>query len=182
MPFTNIDQEATSLINEIRAISAGLKFNSKFTFILDGAANYQQHLNQLNFSGVYLIEIRNNLNLPFQDWYNVFQPLWSDPQYIHRWVPNIKQVRVNVHLGDPPMPWIPIYIGKSQNIRGRINGHIDIPLEQPTTALKLRARLNLYGQEFRISTININVNNYDLIVSEVEKETRNRYSPILGKQ
>jgi hypothetical protein len=78
--------------------------------------------------------------------------------------------------------WFPLYIGKSQSIAKRVKEHIDLELKKPTTAMKLLERVNIYGAKFRISTIKINVNNYDLIVPEFENYFRDKINPIIGRK
>ncbi|HCA07790.1 hypothetical protein [Chryseobacterium sp.] len=78
--------------------------------------------------------------------------------------------------------WLPIYIGKNKNIYCRIREHIDLSPQKQTYAMKLKHRTNLHGLEFRVSTIELDVKNYDFIVPYVEKSLREEYHPIIGKQ
>lgn len=78
--------------------------------------------------------------------------------------------------------WVPIYLGKCRNIASRVIGHLELGLDQPTTALKLESRHNLKGKVFRLSTVRVDVVNYDLIVPSLERALRDKYNPILGRQ
>jgi hypothetical protein len=44
------------------------------------------------------------------------------------------------------------------------------------------ARENLKNDSFRLSTLNVNVENYDAIVPKIEWQLRNRINPLIGKQ
>ncbi|SHM55246.1 hypothetical protein SAMN05444484_1078 [Flavobacterium chilense] len=48
--------------------------------------------------------------------------------------------------------------------------------------MKLRHRTNLHGLEFRVTTLEIDVLNYDFIVPHIECSLRKEYHPIIGKQ
>jgi hypothetical protein len=48
--------------------------------------------------------------------------------------------------------------------------------------LKLRARTNIYGKLFRVSTIEVDVKNWREILLILEKELREKINPILGRQ
>ncbi len=179
----DIDTEITSQIESLSKIINHLQFNEKCQFNLNNQQEIIQNkiLTELKYPGIYLIEIKNDNEFnSFESWIENFKIKWHDEKYLKKFVPNVKEKRIFAHkeLND----WIPIYIGKSKNIGGRVFEHIYKELEKTTFALKLLARENLYNETFRLSTICINVKNYDVIVPEIEKEMRNRINPILGKQ
>ena len=183
MSLCKIDKSVTQILADIEKTTAKIKFTPQFTFTLNGSQNYQQLVDKLKYQGLYLIEIRKPSNQKFNIWLANFRPLWEDPLYIHSWVPNIKDKRVSVHLKKHKFKdWVPLYIGKSHKISMRIKQHIDLDLGKSLTALKLRARTNIYGNEFRVSTIKTNVKNYNMIIPEVENYLRDKYNPITGKQ
>ncbi|MFW2135980.1 hypothetical protein ACK2M7_06825 [Chryseobacterium sp. TY4] len=78
--------------------------------------------------------------------------------------------------------WLPLYIGKCNDIHKRIKEHIDLSPEKKTYAMKLKHRKNLHNLEFRVSILEIDVHNYDFIVPFVERTLREKYHPIIGKQ
>ena len=78
--------------------------------------------------------------------------------------------------------WIPIYIGKSKRIEGRIHEHIFKELHKTTFALKLNARENMENEKFRLKTIKCEIENYNMIVPAIEAQLRNRINPLIGKQ
>jgi hypothetical protein len=108
--------------------------------------------------------------------------MWVTDDYERKHVPNPKKKRVAAHAGKPLPAWLPLYLGKSRDIAGRVLGHLHLKLDQPTNALKLRERSNITGQRFRLSTLRIDVDNYDLIMPRIESALRNLHNPILGRQ
>ena len=137
--------------------------------------------NDLVYKGIYLFEIKNdNRFADFDSWIKNFKEVWESEDYLKKFTPNTKKIRIKAHteLND----WIPIYIGKSRNIGSRIHGHIYKELHKTTFALKLMARTNLKDQTFRLKSIKVDVHNYDSIVPKIEWQLRNRINPIIGKQ
>lgn len=135
----------------------------------------------LDCSGLYLIEIKNNTNHnTFEEWIAAFQILWEDKNYKYKFVPNIKKMRIRTHseLTD----YIPMYIGKSKKIKGRVYEHIFKDINKTTFALKLKARENIKHEAFRLSFLRIDTDNYDWIVPVIERTLRNKINPIIGKQ
>ena len=78
--------------------------------------------------------------------------------------------------------WLPLYIGKSKDLYRRIKEHIDLSPEKSTYAMKLKHRKNLEGVEFRFTTLEFDVTNYDFIIPYVERSLREEYYPLVGKQ
>lgn len=135
----------------------------------------------IDCSGLYLIEIKNNTkHNTFKEWITDFQILWEDRNYKYKFVPNIKKMRIRTHseLTD----YIPMYIGKSKRIKGRVYEHIFKDINKTTFALKLKARENIKNETFRLSFLRVDTNNYDWIVPVIERTLRNKINPIIGKQ
>lgn len=78
--------------------------------------------------------------------------------------------------------WLPLYIGKSKDLHKRIREHIELSPSKNTYAMKLKHRPNLHGLEFRVSTIELDVRNYDFIVPYLERALREEYHPLVGRQ
>ncbi|MDM1518027.1 hypothetical protein HX089_16870 [Myroides odoratimimus] len=78
--------------------------------------------------------------------------------------------------------WLPLYIGKCKNLNKRIKEHIELSPKKHTYAMKLKHRPSLLGARLRVSTIELNVKNYDFIVPHIERTLRDKYNPIVGKQ
>ena len=78
--------------------------------------------------------------------------------------------------------WLPLYIGKSKDLYKRISEHIELSSTSNTYAMKLKHRQNLEGVEFRFTTLEFDVDNYDFIIPYVERSLREEYHPLVGKQ
>ena len=176
----SIDYELKKQFETLNQIIGEVDFNEILEFKLDEAGN-KIPWNDIVYPGIYLLEIKNNsTHLSFNEWVDNFKSEWEDEEYLRRFTPNLKKMRIKAHkeLND----WIPLYIGKSKNIGSRIHEHIYKELEKTTFALKLMARRNLRNETFRLKTIKIEVENYDAIVPRIEWQLRNRINPIIGKQ
>ncbi|WP_026473104.1 hypothetical protein [Alkaliflexus imshenetskii] len=175
-----IDEILTEQLVLLEEQISKLKFVENFVFTL----GYDFDLNllsSLQYSGVYLVEIKTIPSFTsIQDWMSDFLTKWEDDKYIANFVPNSRISRVRKH--SEYKTWFPIYLGRAKNISDRIKMHVYKEMNKPTGALKLRERKNIHGYEFRISSIKVDVKNYDLIVPQVEKYFRNEINPILGRQ
>lgn len=142
--------------------------------------------------GVYFFELK----LPYSSGYGVKTETivnniikgWKHKSTKGIWSPGVKQSRLNAHLREGTKKynfageWIPFYIGKSRNICKRVNSHIFQDAGKTSFGMKLKARTVLYGLEFRVSCIPIDVEHYDMIVPYVERHLREKLNPIVGKQ
>lgn len=180
MPLRKIDLELTNQFELLHQIIDDTSLNQICQFKLN------KHIKEipwgeLKYSGIYLFEIKNNGNFSsFDKWINDFKLAWRDPEYFKQFTPDLKEMRIRSH--SELNEWIPLYIGKSKNIEGRVHEHIFKDLHKTTFALKLLARTNLQNDLFRLSTLKIDVSNYDAIVPKIEWQLRNRINPIAGKQ
>lgn len=137
--------------------------------------------NDIVFSGVYLIEIKNDSKFSdFASWLSNFREEWEDPKYKTHFVSNLRKVRIAKH--SELKEWIPIYIGKSKQIASRVHQHIYKELGKPTFALKLNSRENMKKYTFRLSAINVASENYDWVMPVFEKTLRDKINPIIGRQ
>ncbi|MBP8628021.1 MAG: hypothetical protein KBI04_05455 [Paludibacteraceae bacterium] len=177
--FKHVDDKLTEQLNAIIDLASDLSFEAKLTFELNETIDYTL-LGNLNFSGIYLIEIKTDPQRNYKEWLTEFKNEWEKEEFKKSFVPNLKVKRTIKH--NQLDSWFPLYLGKSKAISKRIKEHIDLSLTQPTTSLKLKARKNLYGCEFRVSVVRVNVSNYDLIMPQLETLLRNRINPILGRQ
>ncbi len=175
-----LDSIFTENRNRLNDIIKQFQFISKFEFTLNKDMVYTQG-DLINYPGIYKIDIKIPENVELNDWIDKFEKQWGHEDYQRHFVPNIKKKRRNAFHLDITT-WYPLYIGKSINISKRIRDHIHFKLSRTTTALKLLERVNIYGNEFRISTIEIQVKNYDLIVSEFENYFREEINPIIGRK
>ena len=175
-----IDEEITKQLELITIFTKELHFEEICQFELNEKLE-SIPWQILAHSGLYLIEVKNNANFPiFEEWVNDFKVRWEDKDYLRKFTPNFKLKRIKAHtkLGE----WIPLYIGKSKNIKSRLHGHIYKDLNKTTFAMKLLARENMKHEIFRISVIKLELKNYDSIIPVIENQLRNRINPLIGKQ
>ncbi|AJH14547.1 hypothetical protein [Myroides profundi] len=150
-------------------------------FKVDDFGKLDNLIDECNFKGIYFFEIKNNLKFDdIEQWKQDFIDRWEERTYKRKFVPNTRKSRLNKLIEN--QEWIPLYIGKSRKVSTRIKEHIYKPLEKNTFAMKLAARENFNEEIFRVKVLEINVDHYDWIVPLVEKELRNIYHPIVGKQ
>ena len=175
-----IDEEITKQLELIRIFTNELHFEKICQFELNERLdNIPWEI--LSHSGLYLIEVKNNDNFPtFEEWVNDFKFRWEDKEYLRKFTPNFKLKRIKAHT--KLEEWIPLYIGKSKNIKSRLHGHIYKDLSKTTFAMKLLARENMKKEIFKISVINLDLKNYDAIIPVIENNLRNRINPLIGKQ
>jgi len=147
---------------------------------------------EFNKQGVYFFELK----LPYNGTYGVKTETivnniikgWKHKSTKGIWSPGVKQTRLNAHLKEGgkkynfASEWIPFYIGKSRCMSQRINTHLFQDPKKTSFSMKLKARTVLYGLEFRVSCIPLEVEHYDMVVPFVEKHMRNKLNPIVGKQ
>lgn len=174
-----IDKKITAVHIELHDYAQSLIFEQLCEFSMNNLETIPWE--KLNFQGLYLIEIKNDLKYnAFKEWSEEFCFRWQDPLYVRRWVSNPKKMRLAKHT--ELKEWIPLYIGKSKKIKDRLYEHIHLKLEQPTTGLKLLVRENMQNEIFRVSFINIPTQNYDWVMPKFEKILRDRINPIIGRQ
>lgn len=175
-----IDEGITKQLELITAFTKELHFVEVCQFELNEKLKNIPWATLAN-SGLYLIEVKNNGNFSvFEEWVNDFKFRWENKDYLRKFTPNFKLKRIKSHteLGE----WIPLYIGKSKNIKSRLHEHIYKDLSKTTFAMKLLARQNMKDETFRISVINLEFKNYDSIIPIIENQLRNRINPLIGKQ
>lgn len=179
--INKIDDSLNKINEDLKNIICHYDFKENLLFQLNPNVNLVK-FQELNFPGIYLFEIKNENKIPFHIWYHNFENLWRHEDFEKKFVPNTKKKRVDKFTTEYAYEWIPIYLGKSKCIAKRIKEHMDLDLERPTSALKLLSRKNLFGLYFRVSSIRINVKNYDVIVPKFENAFRDKINPILGRQ
>lgn len=175
--FKQVDQELSIQIKLIEQIANELLFKESFKYEI-GTDSTHLPFNDLNFPGVYLFEILNN-NEDISSFLTSFKAKWEIDEYKPRFVPNTKLKRLARH--SEPMEWVPLYIGKSKNVSSRVKDHFHMKMEKNTFAMKILDRKNLDGLTLKISSIQIDVENYDLIVPKIERYFRDKINPIVGR-
>lgn len=175
-----IDSEIKSYIDNIELHAKKLKFNplGEFKLDLNNVVGIPWHT--FHYPGIYLFEIKNNgLSDDFSSWVKNFKHQWMDDRYVKSFTPNLTKKRVKAHT--ELSEWIPIYIGKSHDVEGRVHQHVFKNLESTTFALKLNSRENLYNETFRISSLEIDLKNYNALMPMIEWTLREKFNPILGR-
>ena len=134
--------------------------------------------------GVYLIEICPHEGFSFSK----FLTDWKKDTTIVK-TPNIIKRPVKIEGNDV---WYPFYIGKSEKLQSRISEHCFQERHKTTYSLKLRCHSDLITQaKFRFSYYEIAPNIPDnvlvksalqYIITNLEKELREKLSPWIGKQ
>ncbi|MFV0166474.1 hypothetical protein OBK11_09610 [Empedobacter falsenii] len=177
----DIDNKLTTFDENLKKVVNELIFEEIGIFSYQDFFNENLNFNEFNYKGLYLFEIKNSFKFSdINEWKFDFEERWSNKDYLRKFVPNIRKKRMQ-KLNEIK-EWIPLYIGKSKSVGKRIHEHIYKPLDKTTFAMKLKARVNLENEVFRISTIKVDVTNYNWILPVLENELRNELNPIVGKQ
>jgi hypothetical protein len=180
--ISSIDESVTNCMDSLPEAIRALKFTDAITFNIEQADELINY-NELQFPGVYYLEISNSdRTADFKTWSDDFLEKWHHEDYLRKFTPNSRKMRLKAHRDATNFEWVPLYLGKSRNIGNRVHQHIHLGLEKPTFALKLKARTNVHDLKFRLSFIKIDVKNYNVIMPLVESQLRNRFNPILGRQ
>jgi len=89
-------------------------------------------------------------------------------------------------LSNKENEWVPLYIGKTENLAKRVAEHIDLSSDKATYSMKLRASRDLFSKhkwEFAVSTISFGkLGDAYYLCEIVESELRKILKPVIGKQ
>jgi hypothetical protein len=172
-------EEIDSQLTPILARLVAMSMNLSFVYVCE--LSDKVTVAKQTYKGIYKIDIfTSGDNDDFQSWVAKFRAEWDLPEYKKKFTCTTKDKRVSRHgfLEE----WMPLYIGKSKKVGARVIEHLSLPLDARTFALKIRSRPNMNDRRFRLSTIPLQVQNYDLIAPSLERELRDRLNPIVGKQ
>ncbi len=173
--LNELDLALTQMFENFKELAHALQFENICELSDEATVDLQR------YPGLYKIDIHNSgKHSTFPEWFAWFKSEWVQDAYEKKHTPNPKNKRVEAHCNLEE--WIPLYLGKSHHISGRVWEHINLKLEQPTTAMKIKERKNMVGQRFRLSTLKVEVQNYDLIVPKLESALRDLHNPLLGRQ
>lgn len=80
--------------------------------------------------------------------------------------------------------FLPLYLGKQEDINARVNLHLTDVLTSTTYGLKLKARASLFdGCKFRVGGVILDIpSNGYFCVELIEAAVREKLHPLLGKQ
>lgn len=183
MNSVDINTQATILINLIRKELENVSFQEVCEFNLkDWESKIKE--DELKFGGIYLFEINKEYsNISYQNWLEKFKEKWENDEIKKSAL--IYQNRFEILLyNEPEDKWLPFYIGKSENVFKRIKEHITKDKNSSTSALKLNSRKSVEASSFRLKVLRVEVDkeNYNLILTEIEKRLREKHNPLVGKQ
>lgn len=178
--MTKLDEIVEELKAQIQIELNSLNFENTIEFNVNSFD--KSLLENLNFAGIYLFEIKRDLKLNYNDWSLMFKEEFrgKNKEFLKKFTPNIIESRIKTHKDEDE--WIPFYLGKSKKISERIDKHLYSRLGIPPWALKLNSRPDLMKYQFRLKTLKIDVKNYDFIVPFIEKTIRQNIKPIVGRQ
>jgi len=135
----------------------------------------------LNYAGIYRIDVRTTgAGGDLGKWIKDLEDELVSGCDRKSYTPTMKKKRVSKHL--ELTEWMPLYLGKSKNVRKRVLEHVYLPLEKPTFALKLMARGMIPSRQFRVHALELQVENYDVIAPALELALRDKFNPLVGRQ
>lgn len=174
--FADMDKKLASIFETFEELAGQVELQ------IVGDLKNDKLIREQVYPGIYLIEIKTGAeHSAFDHWITWFKSEWDHQRYAKQFVPTTKKKRIKGH--GALKEWMPVYLGKSKRIAGRVIEHINLELEKPTFAMKLRARGDFFtNNTFRLSTAHIDIAHYDLIMPMVERSLRRRLNPIVGKQ
>lgn len=109
-----------------------------------------------------------------------FEKKWNASK-IEKHSPKIIKDRIKEHT-NTNKEWIPLYIGKSEKIKNRIEEHITKKKESTTSSMKLRERKMFDNDIFAVRVISLETEKYGIIAHYVESVLRKKIKPIVGKE
>lgn len=173
-----IDLDITEIRKRIAEASLGIEFQQLMTFSIGDTIDSHKGIKS---QGIYLFEVKcsslDDLTALKNIWesYRKTGSIKNTPKLIKsrfdNWSKKISE----------PM-WIPMYIGKSEDLAKRIDEHINLNLDSSTYSMKLKHWPQLKGYTFKCSIIKLELKNYDWIATDIEQYMRTQYNPIIGKQ
>lgn len=170
-----LDLKLSPLLSQLRHVASELEMPLVCS-LADETAIAQQ-----TYPGIYRIDISTaGASGTVGDWIEAFRVEWEHEDFKKKFTPNLKKKRIAKHQSLPE--WLPLYLGKSKNVGARVLGHINLPLDKTTFALKFKARPCMTKHALRLHTLQVRVQNYDLIVPALESALRDRFHPLIGKQ
>ncbi len=180
MTFETLDKQLNKVKTNLIQVTKETKFVKKaeFQHILSRKEIDDLHL---SYAGIYLIEIKTrDVKIEINEWKKQMKKLWDVKRLKLKHTPTTKVKRFKNH--NKINPWMPLYIGKSKDIKCRLNEHFHLKLNNTTFALKLGIRKEFKEDVFKLSVIKLPVHNYDMIAPVVESHFRDALHPIVGKQ
>lgn len=185
--ISSFDLKISSFVNEISNKIKEISFDQEqaITFVLTNDLDSKSVFNNPKKQGIYLFELNlesaNLTGTKRETKIKNFAEDWSNKKTTPLFSSGVIKKRLTLRANFNEQ-WLPLYVGKNKDVYKRIIEHIDLSSIKSTYAMKLKERTNLHGLEFRVSIIEIDVNNYDFIVPHIERSLRDIYHPLIGKQ
>ena len=153
--------------------------------------------NSLEYEVKYLKTTIGNINIPSKPGVYYFEVHFlkktCKKTFINKWgkhkySPAANKENINIKERKL-INWVPFYIGKSKELKERVTQHIKFPNCKTTYALRLSEKKDLL-KTLNIDKIRIryfeldDFSNNDIyfMVEQFEREVRNKFKPIVGKQ
>jgi hypothetical protein len=170
-----IDRQLSTLFANFSSIAADLEMP------LICALSEEHVIAQQTYPGLYRIDVAT-AGGPSEvaAWVDALREEWEHEDFKKSFTPNLKKKRIAQHRTLPD--WMPLYLGKSKKVGTRVLEHINLDMRKTTFALKLKARPGMAKRSFRLHTLELPVQNYDVIAPALETALRNRFHPLIGKQ
>lgn len=181
------DEDISSHVKQLETEIANIKFDPSkaFEFVLDDTFNSTVFKQQPKQKGLYLFEVDLDSMYPNSKKRDTrikkFADEWQMKKYNSFFSSSIIKKRLKTYEKYDKQ-WLPMYLGKNHDVYKRLTEHIELSPQKHTYAMKLRHRTNLNSMKFRVSVIELDVENYDFIVPHLERALREEYCPIIGKQ
>lgn len=138
-------------------------------------------ISQQKYAGIYRIDVSTeDSSMDASTWIQELRAEWEHSDFLRKHTPNFKNKRIVQH--QYLREWMPLYLGKSESVGKRVLEHLNLRLEQTTFALKLKARPGMSRRKFRLYTLELPIQNYNLLAPVVESALRDHFHPLVGKQ
>lgn len=184
----NLVEAAESLeFNEVISVFQLRDFKSISAELLPSSPIFNS-LN--NVSGLYLFEIKKDINT-FKEWFDTFENKFHNLNekkdfFRYKFTPRVNKLKKDLEIYEN-QDWIPLYVGKSQNLKQRMHEHLFSKLGKSPFGLKLYSRFEhdvFLDNFFRLKIIRldrIDKKNYAFIAPNLEIKLKRKIRPIVGK-
>lgn len=170
-----LDQKLSALFADFEGVATELEM--PLVCSLSDEDTIAKHL----YPGIYRIDVSTSGGpTEISAWVEELRQEWEHEDFKKSFTPNLKKKRIAQHRVLPE--WMPLYLGKSKKVGRRVLEHINLGMKKSTFALKLKARPGMAARSFRLHTLALPVQNYDVIAPALETALRNRFHPLIGKQ
>ncbi|PKH62108.1 hypothetical protein CXF83_08500 [Shewanella sp. Choline-02u-19] len=175
MPLEKLQVQLNESKNQMKKYVDTLKFGKQ--------SFYEDFLTRTDISvpGIYKIEIRASSFTQQKDsWKIDFVKHWDMYKGKGCRTPSSKKIRFQRHNDILAGEWVPLYIGRSLDVRSRLDLHKNTPFKEAYQALKLIDRGIYESENFRVSFFELPKMNYEFISLYVEDAFREQINPIVG--